>query len=159
MESNPSPNRAALPPNAALSAAQESIGGDGKRRVMIEGVTPEIDAGRHPIKRVPGEQVVVEADVFADGHDLLTVILKFRREAGTAWAETAMEPLGNDRWRGEFNVTELGTYRYTIEGWVDPYKTWRSDLLKRIEAGQDISGDLVIGAAWVEAAAGRADPA
>ena len=77
--------------------------GDGRCRVVIEGVAPEINAGRYPIKRVPGEKVVVEADVFADGHDSLSVVLKFRHESGTGWLETAMEPLGNDRWRGEFN--------------------------------------------------------
>ena len=126
---------------------------------MIEGVTPEIDSGRYPIKRVPGEQVVIEADVFADGHDLLTVVLKFRPENETIWSETVMESLGNDRWRGEFTVTQLGSCRYTIEGWIDPYKTWRSDLLKRIKAEQDISLDLIIGAGLVEAAARRANGA
>src|SRR4030095_10120232 len=41
----------------------------GRKRVVIEGVAPEVDSGRFPIKRVTGESVVVEADVFADGHD------------------------------------------------------------------------------------------
>ena len=153
----PSPRtQETLAPEAPPSILTELINGDGRRRVTIEGVIPEIDAGRYPIKRVPGERVVVEADVFADGHDLLTVILKSRHETEATWLETAMEPLGNDHWRAAFTVTQLGRYRYTIEGWMDSYTSWRSDLLKRIKAGQDISMDLVIGAQLVEAAAGRA---
>ncbi len=153
----PSPlTQETLAPEAPPSILTELINGDGRRRVTIEGVIPEIDAGRYPIKRVPGERVVVEADVFADGHDLLTVILKSRHETEATWLETAMEPLGNDHWRAAFTVTQLGRYRYTIEGWMDSYTSWRSDLLKRIKAGQDISMDLVIGAQLVEAAAGRA---
>ena len=135
------------------------LGGHGRRRVMIEGVAPEIDAGRFPIKRVPGERVVVEADVFAEGHDLLGVVLKSRHEDDADWLETPMEPLGNDRWWGVFEITRLGLYRYTIEGWVDAYKSWRSDLVKRIKAGQDVSVDLIIGAQLVEAAVGRAHDA
>ncbi len=128
----------------------------GRRHVLIEGVTPEIDAGRFPIKRVPGESIVVEADVFAAGHDQLSVILKSRRSGETAWSEALMEPLVNDRWRGTFTVRELGTYFYTVEAWVDPYKTWRHDLLKRVQAGQDLTVELVIGAQLVEAASRRA---
>jgi len=157
MEPSPLIQHDALAPEASRSILTELINGDGKRRVTIESVTPEIDAGRYPIKRVPGERVVVEANVFADGHDLLSVILKSRHETEATWLETAMESLGNDHWRAAFNVTQLGRYRYTIEGWMDSYTSWRSDLLKRIKAGQDISLDLVIGAQLVEAASGRAN--
>jgi starch synthase (maltosyl-transferring) len=139
------------------SVLPQVVAGDGRRRVAIEGVSPEIDAGRYPIKRVPGETVVVEADAYADGHDLLTVILKSRHESEIKWLETPVESLGNDRWRGEFNITQLGTYRYTVEGWIDHYKSWRNDLLKRVKAGQDVSVDLSIGAEWVEAAVRRAN--
>ncbi|HEY8477290.1 MAG TPA: maltotransferase domain-containing protein, partial [Chloroflexota bacterium] len=112
---------------------------EGRRRVVIEGVQPEVDAGRFPIKRVVGDQVVVEADVFADGHDAVTCRLLYRREEDAEWSEAPMEPLGNDRWRGAFVVDRLGRYRYTIQGWIDRFATWQRDLAKRIEAGQDVS--------------------
>jgi starch synthase (maltosyl-transferring) len=67
-----------------------------------------------------------------------------------------MRALGNDRWRGEFSVTELGAYRYTVEGWIDHFETWRRDLEKRISGGQDVSVDLLIGAGLIERAAARA---
>ncbi|MEO6058021.1 MAG: alpha-1,4-glucan--maltose-1-phosphate maltosyltransferase, partial [Gemmatimonadales bacterium] len=129
---------------------------DGHRRVVIEGVTPEIDGGRFPVKRVVGESVVVEADVFADGHDVVVAMLRWRRAEDAEWTETVMEPLGNDRWRAAFPVTELGRYQYSAEGWVDRFLTWSRDLSKRIAAGQDVTVELTIGAELVTDAAGRA---
>jgi starch synthase (maltosyl-transferring) len=127
--------------------------GDGRRRVVIEGVQPEIDGGRFPIKRVVGETVVVEADVFTDGHDSLSARLLYRPENEPDWSEVALTELGNDHWRGEFSVSRLGTYLYTVLGWVDRFLTWRRDFRKRVAAGQDVAVDLLIGAELIEAAA------
>jgi starch synthase (maltosyl-transferring) len=128
----------------------------GRTRVVIEGVEPEIDGGDFPVKRVTGEQVVVEADIFADGHDVLTAMLFHRKEQAASWHRTPMEELGNDRWRAAFEVTELGRYYYTLAAWVDHFATWRRDLRKRLEAGQDVAGDLLEGARLLEAAGARA---
>ncbi|MGQ0814554.1 MAG: alpha-1,4-glucan--maltose-1-phosphate maltosyltransferase [Gemmatimonadota bacterium] len=127
-----------------------------RSRVIIEGVEPEIDCGRFPIKRTVGDEVIVEADVFVDGHEALSCALLHRRKGATRWAETLMTALVNDRWLASFEVTELGRYEYTLVAWHDPYKGWRRDLEKRIEAEQDIAVDLLIGAQLVEAAAERA---
>jgi starch synthase (maltosyl-transferring) len=125
-------------------------------RVVIEEVEPEIDGGRFPIKRTVGERVVVEASVFAEGHDELACVLRFRAADDTQWQESHMRPLVNDRWRGEFRVAKLGAYFYTVEGWVDPFHSWTRDLVKRLDAGQDVTVDLQIGAQLVAAAAERA---
>jgi starch synthase (maltosyl-transferring) len=124
--------------------------------VVIEHVDPEIDAGRFPIKRVPGERVVVEADAFAEGHDELACVLLHRPARGAAWQETPMRPLVNDRWRGEFRAGPPGRQVYTIEAWVDHFHTWTRDLVRRLDAGQDVTVDLKIGAELVTAAAARA---
>jgi starch synthase (maltosyl-transferring) len=129
---------------------------DARRRVAVESVTPQVDSGRFPAKRTLGEQVVVEADVFADGHDSLASVLRYRHQSSSEWTEAPMTALVNDRWRGRFSVTELGRYAYTVDGWVDPLKTWSKQLAKRIEANQDVKPDLEIGARLVEAAAKRA---
>jgi starch synthase (maltosyl-transferring) len=126
-------------------------------RVAIENVIPEIDGGDFALKRSVGEAVIVEADIFADGHDVLSAVLKFRLEASPEWQETPMTFLVNDRWRGEFAVTETGIYFYTVEAWIDHFKSWRRDLKKRLDAGQDVSVDLLVGAAMAEAAATRAN--
>ncbi|MDY6917027.1 MAG: alpha-1,4-glucan--maltose-1-phosphate maltosyltransferase [Chloroflexota bacterium] len=122
------------------------------RRVVVEGVTPEIDCGRFPIKRVVGEKVSVEADIFADGYDALSAVLLFRKEDEAQWSEVPMELLVNDRWRASFVVTETGRYRYSIVAWVDRFKSWQRDLGKKAEAGQDISVDLWAGAELLEEA-------
>ncbi len=129
---------------------------DGRKRVVIESVEPEIDAGRYPIKRILGDAVQVEADVFADGHDHVAARLLFRFDGVPEWASAPMQPLGNDRWRAEFPVSRMGEYLYTVCGWIDHFDTWRSDLEKRIAAGQDIRIDLLNGALLVEQAAERA---
>ncbi|HJZ48244.1 MAG TPA: alpha-1,4-glucan--maltose-1-phosphate maltosyltransferase [Roseiflexaceae bacterium] len=134
----------------------------GRSRVIIEGVAPEIDGGRFPIKRIVGEQVAVEADIFTDGHDAISSVLLYRKDDEPSWSEAPMTALVNDRWRGAFAVTQLGRYRYTLQAWVDRFKTWTRDLAKRVEAGQDVAVDLLIGAEQIEAAqayAGEADAA
>jgi starch synthase (maltosyl-transferring) len=129
---------------------------DGRKRVVIEGVEPEIDAGYFPIKRIVGDFVEVEADVFADGHDHVVARLLYRFQDIPIWTAVEMRSVGNDRWRGAFPVERVGEYLYTVAGWIDHFDTWRSDLEKRIAAGQDIRVDLLTGAQLVEQAAVRA---
>jgi starch synthase (maltosyl-transferring) len=128
----------------------------GQIRVIIEGLKPEIDDGHFPIKRVIGERVVVEADIFADGHDAISALLLYRKENDPEWAETPMEPLVNDRWRGSFVVVEPGRYRYTVLAWVYQFESWRRDLIKKFQAGQEVSIELVIGAQLITEASQRA---
>jgi starch synthase (maltosyl-transferring) len=127
--------------------------------VAIEGVRPELDGGEFPIKRVVGDTVDVEADIFADGYDAVSPLLLHRKENDPEWTETAMEPSANDRWRGSFVVQEIGRYRYTILAWVDRFKTWRRDLEKRAGAGQDVSLELLVGAQLITGAAEQAGAA
>ncbi len=125
-------------------------------RVVVEGLWPEIDAGRFPIKRIPGETVSVEADVFGDGHDLVAAALRYRLAGEREWRETRMEPLGNDRFRGRFSVEALGEYRYSVSGWIDRFETWRRDLRTKVDARRDVAGELLVGAELAAAAARRA---
>jgi starch synthase (maltosyl-transferring) len=129
---------------------------DGRRRVIIESVTPAVDGGRFPIKRTVGDEVRVEADIFTDGHDLLSASLLAHREGSQDWTEIPMRPLVNDRWTASFRVGELGRYGFKVQGWVDHFETWRRDLLKRVAAESDAAVDYLIGADLVAAAAGRA---
>ncbi len=129
-----------------------------RKRVVITGVQPEIDCGRFPIKRVVGEKVEVTADIFSDGHDALAARLLFRRGGDREWRETPMQPIGNDRWAGQFRVEELGSYVYTLRAWIDPFKTWQEDFRKKTAAGQWAETDLRIGIDQVEAALERASP-
>ena len=125
-------------------------------RAVIEGVRPEIDCGRFPIKRVVGDLVIVEADIFTDGHDALSARLLFRAQGDADWREAPMEPLVNDRWRGTFNITALTDHFYTLEAWVDRFKSWRDGLNKKAAAKQDVGLELIEGAELIGLAAKRA---
>src|SRR5262249_19771988 len=125
-------------------------------RVVIEGVRPEIDAGRFPIKRTVGEEVAVSADIFAEGHDLLAAVVKHRPGGSADWAEVPMQPGVNDRWAGVFRVDSLGRHEYTIEAWVDRFRTWLRDLSRKTEAGQDVASELLEGAQFLQQAVDRA---
>jgi starch synthase (maltosyl-transferring) len=131
-------------------------GNDGRKRVVIESVKPEIDGGRFAVKRTVGERVIVEADAFTDGHDAISVVLLHRSNGDLDWTESPMAPLVNDRWRGEFTVSSVGRCRYTIRAWVDRFLTWRRDLEKRIRAKQAATVDLLVGAELIEEAAAEA---
>ena len=122
---------------------------EGRRRVIIEGITPQVDCGRFAAKRTVGDQVRVEADVFTDGHDAIAASVLARREGSKDWIEIPMKALVNDRWEAAFRVGELGRYGFKVQGWVDHFETWRRDLLKRIKAESDTSLDYLIGAELV----------
>ena len=146
-------------PMAATKAVTMASQADGRRRVVIESITPEVDGGRFPAKRTVGDQVAVEADVFADGHDAVAASLLANRGGTKEWTEIRMRPLVNDRWTAAFRVSELGHYRFKVQGWIDHFETWRRDLLKRIQAETDTEVDYQIGANLVEETAGRASGA
>lgn len=138
---------------------ERMTGVDGRHRIVIERVTPEVDGGRYPIKRTIGEDVVVEADVFTDGHDLVGVALLYRRDHDSEWIEAPMAFLTNDRWQASFPVTDLGRYRYAVTGWVDHFQTWRRDLKKKIDSGQNVLVELLQGARLIDEASQRAPKA
>lgn len=114
-------------------------------RIMIERVSPQIDEGRFPVKRVVGESVVVRADVFADGHDQVSAVLLCRPAGEANWKEIRMKDQGNDLWMASFTITQSCDYIYTVRGYINDFLSWRKDFEKRVEAGQDVSVDLKIG--------------
>jgi starch synthase (maltosyl-transferring) len=128
-----------------------------RRRLVIENVTPSIDGGRFPIKRTVGERITVEADVFADGHDVLRVSLRHRLsrpgEAQSLWTMVPMEALGNDRWRATFMAHAEGYAEYAITGWIDHFATWAHGLRAKFGAQQPVESELLEGAAMVRGAA------
>ena len=141
----------------------------GKQRVIVERLSPEIDSGRFPIKRTVGEHVAVSADLFADGHDLVAGVLRYRGlpaaapssggephgAADDGWREVPLRPIENDRWGAQFRVEALGKAEYTVEAWIDYFGTWLKGLVAKAEAGQDVASELLEGAELVQHAASR----
>jgi starch synthase (maltosyl-transferring) len=125
--------------------------------VVIENLLPLLDGGHYPIKRIVGEDLVVEADIFKDGHDVVAAILKWRVLGKRAWRETPMNFVDNDRWRGVCTLYDEAIHEYTVEAWTDTFRSWQGEFAKKFEAGiSDLRSEALEGAALVEAAAKRA---
>ena len=139
------------------------------QRIVIQYPSPAVDGGRFPAKRCVGDRVVVEADIFRDGHDLLRAVVlnhpgqmsRPHRER-SLWREAEMRPidahLDGVRWAGSFEVEEAGTWAYTIEAWTDRFGTWRDELGRKVEASQhDLSGEMSEGLVLLREAADVAE--
>jgi starch synthase (maltosyl-transferring) len=131
---------------------------EGRGRVIILGLRPEIDCGRYPAKTIVGDRFEVEADLVADGHDQVAGRLRYRHDSDGAWQEAPLAPVAgdNDRWGGAFTADRLGRWHYAVQAWIDAFATWHHGLERKVEADVDVAVDLLIGAELVARAAGRA---
>jgi starch synthase (maltosyl-transferring) len=140
---------------------------EGRRRVVIEEVQPQVDCGRYPVKRILGDVVTVTAAVFGDGHDHVAGRLLYRHSSEDDWRSIPLAPLTNDLWTAAFTVDQPGGWFYTLEAWVDHFATWVADLRKRLAAqptddkpnqseAQNIPLALLSGALLLQQAAQRA---
>ncbi len=128
-----------------------------RRTIVIERVVPELDGGRHPVKRIVGDTLHVSADIFADGHGMLDAALLLRAADEDEWREAPMRLVDNDRWAGEMVLERNRWHRYTIEAWRDEWGSWRDGLLKKVEAKVAVPSELAEGRLMLEAAAQRAN--
>lgn len=128
-----------------------------KIAIVIENMHPLVDCGRYAVKRVAGDTMRVTADVFKDGHDVITVVLKWRKAGSKPWRETTMFHEGNDAWSGVFPLAEEADYEFTVEAWPDAYASWREEFSKKYAGGQqDLSSEALEGAHLLQAGARRA---
>lgn len=125
-------------------------------RVVIENVSPVIDGGIYAIKRVPGEKITVEADIFGDGHDHVKALLLYKTGKDKKWKEAPMMHVVNDIWTGEFYVGELGYHDYAITAWIDHAETWQAGFVKKANAGEKMELELRIGAVFLKQMAKKA---
>jgi starch synthase (maltosyl-transferring) len=128
---------------------------------MIEAIWPLVDGGREPLKRVVGDVLLVTADIFADGHDLLDGALLLRAEdaADGAWHEAPMRLVENDRWSGRIRLERNARHRYAVEAWRDEFGSLREALHKKVEAGVPYATEIAEGRTLLEEAAERAGTA
>jgi len=114
--------------------------------IAIEDVRPSTPGGSHPAKAVIGEQVVVSADIFKDGHDVLFAQVRYRNAGSRTWKSSVMREVDNRRWEGLIVPNFLGPSEFQVQAWTDPFLTWRHDVLAKHKAGQDIGVELEEGA-------------
>jgi len=125
--------------------------------VVIENLQPLLDGGDYPVKRILGEDLAVEADIFKDGHDVVAAVVKWRVVGKRTWRETPMSFVDNDRWRGVCTLYDQAIHEYTVEAWTDTFRSWQSEFVKKFEGGiSDLRSEALEGSAIVESAAKRA---
>jgi starch synthase (maltosyl-transferring) len=144
---------------AALAADEKRLLDLARNRLVIERLEPELDCGRHAIKRVAGDVVEVRADIFCDGHDKIAACIRYRAQDEADWREAPMAFVDNDRWGGRFPVHRNCRYFYTIEAWRDLFESWRAEVTKKHDAGLDIGLELIEGRVLIESAEKQADGA
>ncbi len=119
----------------------------GRSPVVIDRVVPQ--APGFAVRRIVGQPITVEADIFADGHDVLAAELLWREAGASQWRRAAMTPLGNDRWRGTMMPGRVGRHYFTIEAWRDEYGSLSHALEVKSRAGVDVAVDLADAAAYL----------
>jgi len=151
---------ASIPYGAASEPAADELGT--RRSIVIEHIRPLVDGGRNPVKRVVGDELLVSADIFADGHDLLDAALLLRVEGGGArgaWREAPMRLVENDRWSGALRVDRNARHVYAIEAWRDRFGSVREALQKKLEGKVPYAVELEEAGALMEEALARAEAA
>jgi starch synthase (maltosyl-transferring) len=119
-------------------------------------VTPEIDGGRFAVKRVVGDCLVIGADIFRDGHDLLSARIRYQAPGEKDWRYQPLKyDYNSDRWTGSLMLDCTGEWKYSVEAWTDHFATRRSALDKNLRAGQNVTSDLQELAKLVDGAARR----
>ena len=108
-------------------------------RLVIDNVTPSVDDGRFAAKRIAGESIRVEADIFADGHDVLGAELLWRAADERDWRRVPMQALPNDRWEATFAPARIGRHFFTIEAWRDDFATLCREIEIKRAAGVDVT--------------------
>ena len=120
-------------------------------RIKIQSLTPLVDCGRYPAKACVGDEVLVEATIVRDGHEVLGAALRTKPPGARRWAEESMTDLGNDRWAASFAPGSSGRWSYRVEAWVDPVASFQWELRRKVEAGQaELSSELAEGALLLE---------
>jgi starch synthase (maltosyl-transferring) len=122
-------------------------------RLAIEAVTPAVDNGRFPVKRVAGDELTVEADILLDGHDHLAAQLLWRAADSREWQSLPMQLQVNDRWQARLPLQRIGRHFFAIEAWRDAFDTFRDELEKKSRAGLDLTLELEEGRLMVAQAA------
>ena len=139
---------------AKLTEAPSGMPSQGRARAVIDAMLPCVDGGRFPAKCIAGQPFHVTVHAFTDGHDALRVMLLWQQE-GHAVQEVEMTLLHNDEWHADFTPSVPGRYHYEAVAWVDHFRSWRQELVRRVEP-DDIRIAARVGAELVDEAAARA---
>ena len=125
-----------------------------QQHIVIEGVSPTVDGGLYPIKRVVGDCLHVQADIFRDGHEKIAAQLRLGNQAQSSpqWTVEALHHVDNDRWEARVMLPAAASMIFCIDAWTDTFATWLVDLGKRVEAGFAVHSEVEEGVRLVHQA-------
>ena len=130
-----------------------------RKTIAIVNITPTIDCGRYPIKRIVGDIVRVQADILKPGHDKIYSALYHRPHDSVEWVTSPMSySFNEDIWSASFPLTVIGTHEFFIEAWTDRFGTLLDAVQKWHQAGEDVSSDLEEIRELLKGVQGRAKP-
>ncbi len=121
-----------------------------QNRTVIEKVFPLLEGGLYRVKREAGEEVVVHAHILCDGHDAIRASLLFRYKGSRSWKESFMQHKGNDEWFGCFQAEKPGIMEFTVISWADDALDWFEGTRKKIQAGEKVVTEMLMGANLLE---------
>lgn len=121
-----------------------------QQRLIIENISPLVNNGEFPIKRIINDVVHIKATIYADGHDDLQATVYVKHENDKSYAEFRMWEGGNDEFRVEFPVEQLGYFNYLIEAWVDHALTWQKGIKSKTEHNVHVKSELLEGVLYLD---------
>jgi starch synthase (maltosyl-transferring) len=123
-------------------------------RIPVLDVQPVVACGAYPAKAVVGEEFEMSATVFREGHDAVRATAVLLRPGGDERLRVPMQPgaPGTDRWHATVRADAVGDWAMVVEGWGDPYGTWRHAAEIKVPAGIDVDLVLTQGAWLLERA-------
>lgn len=116
------------------------------RHIIIENVTPSVDQGAYPVKRVAGELCDIGAHIYRDGDPILQAVVKWRHENEQTFHETPLIEIENDEWHGTIQLAQSGRYEFKIAAWTNEFATWQEWLRRKVKTEDDVRSDLLEGA-------------
>ncbi len=123
-------------------------------RIPISNISPAVLFGGEfvPAKATPGEELTISATIFREGHDAVGARILLHSATGKLISTTPMKEIwpGSDRFAGSVSLTQLGDFTFLIEGFDDPYATWRHDSEIKMSANIDTELCCEMGALIIE---------
>ena len=118
--------------------------------ILIENVQPIVDGGRYPLKREVGDRIDITADIFREGHELISAVIQYRQRGDEGWSESPLTLVDNDEWAGSITVDVNGAAEFQVFAWPDHFESWRHEIEKKVGAGLEVSSELLEGHNIVE---------
>jgi starch synthase (maltosyl-transferring) len=99
------------------------------RRILVSNVQPQVEAGRHALRRIVGDRLRVRAEVLCDGDTAVRACIVYKVPGESRWRPAPMQPdIRGITWEGTLRLQNGGCSQFAVEAWVDVFATWQARL-------------------------------